>query len=66
MSFTGVCGVGVSDVYMLQSVGGTALWNTIFELALCGCFVSECGVWFAAFYVVCDEFDSGVWDVCLV
>ena len=40
--------------------------NTIFELVLCLCFVSECGVCFAAFDVVCDAFDNGVWDVCLV
>ena len=41
-------------------------WNIIFELALCRCFVSECGVCFTAFDVVCDVFDNGVWDVCLV
>ena len=27
------------------------------------CLVSECGVCFAAFDVVCDVFDNGVWDV---
>ena len=32
----------------------------------CCCFVSECGVCFAAFDVVCDVFDNGVCDVCLV
>ena len=35
-------------------------------MALCLCFVSDCGVCFAAFDVVCDVFDDGVWDVCLV
>ena len=29
------------------------MWNTILE----------CGVCFAAFDVVCDEFDNGVWDM---
>ena len=43
-----------------------ALWNTIFELALCLCFVSECDVCLAAFDVVCDVFDNGARDVCLV
>ena len=63
MSFTGACGVGGSDVYMLESVGDRTLpWNTIFNWR----FVSECGVCFSAFVVVCDEFDNGVWDVCLV
>ena len=54
VSFTGVCGVEVSDVYMLKSVGDkdAALWNTIVELALCLCFVSEYGVCFAACDVV--------------
>ena len=52
---------------ILKSVGdSTALWNTIFELALCCCFVSECGACFVAFDVVCDVFDNGVWNVCLV
>ena len=41
---------------------GHRLWNTIFELAY-WCFVSECGVCFVAFDVVCDGFDNGVWDV---
>ena len=65
VSFTGACGVGVSDVYMLKSVGdstppgGTPLLNW-------RCVVSECGVSFAAFDVVCDVFDNGVWDVCFV
>ena len=36
------------------------MWNTIFELALCLCFVSECGVCFAAFDVVGYVFDNGV------
>ena len=36
------------------------MWNTIFELALCRCVVSDCGVCFAAFDVVCDVFDNGV------
>ena len=65
VSFTGACRVGVSDVYMLKSVGDST--------PPCGrpflnwrCFVSECGVCFAAFYVVCNVFDNGVWDVCLV
>ena len=36
MSFTGACGVGVSEVYMLKSVGNrTPPCDTIFELALC-------------------------------
>ena len=34
-------------------------------MALCLCFVSECGVCFASFDVVGDVFDNGVWDVCL-
>ena len=38
------------------------VWDTIFELSLCLCFVSACGVCFAAF----DVSDNGVWDVCLV
>ena len=42
------------------------MWNIIFELALCTRFVSECGVCFVASDVVCDVFDNGVWDVCLV
>ena len=29
-------------------------------------FASECGVCPAAPDVVCDVFDNGVWDVCLV
>ena len=29
-------------------------------------FVSECGVCFSAFNVVCDVFDNSVLDVCLV
>ena len=59
MSFIGGCGVGVSDVYMLNNVGnrtpprGTTVWN-------CKC------VCFSSFDVVCDEFDNGVWAVCLV
>ena len=28
--------------------------------------MSECGVCFAAFDVVCNVFDNGVWDICLV
>ena len=36
MSFTGACGVGVSDVYMLKSVGDRhRLVEDIFELAVC-------------------------------
>ena len=42
------------------------LVESIFELALCLCFVSGCGVSFASFDVVCNVFDNGVWDVCLV
>ena len=64
VGFTGACGVGVSDVYMLKSVGdSTPPCGTPF---LNWRFVSECGVCFAAFDVVCDVFDNGVWDVCLV
>ena len=63
VSFTGACGVGVSDVYMLKSVGNsTPPCGTPFLNWFCGDFVSECGVCFAAF----DVFDNGVWDVCLV
>ena len=49
---------------MLKSVGdrtppcGTPLLNW-------RC-VSKCGVCFASFDVVCDVFDNGMWDVCLV
>ena len=35
-------------------------------MSLCLCFISECGVCLAAFDVVCNEFDNGVWDACLV
>ena len=28
--------------------------------------VSECGVCFATFDIVCDEFDNGVWEVYLL
>ena len=43
VSFTGTCGVGVSDVYMLNNVCDRtrALWNTSFELTL-RFFFSEC------------------------
>ena len=55
-------------MYMLKSVGGSTPpcgtpylnWRCVYVL------VSECGVCFAAFDVVCDVFDNGVWDVCLV
>ena len=30
VSFTGVCGAGVSNVYMLKRVGDR-MWNTIFK-----------------------------------
>ena len=30
------------------------------------CFVSVCSVCFASLYLVCDEFENGVWDVCLI
>ena len=50
-------------MYMLKSVGDS---TPPCELELCSCFVSECGVCFAAFDVVCDVFDNGVWDVCMV
>ena len=56
MSFIGAYGVGVSDGYMLKSVGHS----------MCLCFIIECGVCFAAFDIVCDDFENGVWDVCLV
>ena len=42
------------------------LVGTQFMNWLCCCFVSECGVCFAAIDVVCDVFDNGVWEVCLV
>ena len=44
------------------------MWNTSFVLALCLCFVSQCGVCFATFDVVCDEFDNGViiWECVYV
>ena len=29
-------------------------------------FSSECGVCFSAFDVIFEEFENGVWDVCLV
>ena len=60
---TGACCVGVSDVYMLNSVGDrTPPCGTPFLNWRC---VFECRVCFAAFNVVCDVFDNGVWDVCL-
>ena len=56
--------LGVSDVYMLKSVGdSTPPYGTPF-LNWRRVDVSECGVCFAA--LVCDVFDNGVWDVCLM
>ena len=68
VSFIGACGVGVSDVYMLKSVGDRTppCGTPFFKLPLCFCFLSDCGVCFAAFHLVCDLFDDGVWDVWLV
>ena len=54
MSFTDDCGVGVSDVYMLKSVGDM---------------MPPCGTPFLNWRcvdVVCNEFDNVVWDVSLV
>ena len=51
-------------MYMLKSVGDrTPPCGTPFLNWRC---VSECGVCFASFDVVCDVFDNGGWDVCLV
>ena len=62
VNYTGVCGAGVSDVYMLNNVGNrTALVEHQFWR-----FVSECSVCFTSFVVVCDEFDNYVWGVCLL
>ena len=53
MSFTGACGVGVSDVYKLKGVDDrTPPCGTPFLNWRCACFVSECGVCFEAFNVV--------------
>ena len=43
----------------------TALRHTSFELACCGCVVSEYCVSFASFDIVCAEFDDGIRDVFL-
>ena len=49
-SLTRACGIEVSDVYMLKSVGDRT---------------PPCGMcMLAAFDVVCNEFYNGVWDVC--
>ena len=67
VSFTGACGVRVSYVYMLKSVGDwTPPYGTPVLNWRCVDVFSGGGVCFAAFNVVCDEFDNGVWDVCLV
>ena len=68
VSFTGACGVRVSYVYMLKSVGDwTPPYGTpVLNWRCVDVFFSGGGVCFAAFNVVCDEFDNGVWDVCLV
>ena len=58
VSFIGAYGVGMSYVYMLNSVGdvtppcGTPVLNW--------CCVSECSIGFMSFDVVCDEFENGV------
>ena len=50
-------------MYMLKSVGDrTPPCGTFLN---CRC-VSEGGVCFASFYVVCDAFYNSVWDVCVV
>ena len=58
VSFTGACGVGVSDVYMLKSVDDrtTPCGTPVLNCRL----VSACGV---CLDVVCDEFENGLWDV---
>ena len=53
-------------MYMLKSVGDRTPHCATAVLNWCCVDVSECGVCFAAFDVACDEFDNGVWDVCLV
>ena len=67
VNFTGACGDGVSDVYMPKSVGDSTppCGTPFFELAVCLCFSSECGICFAASDVVCDVFDNCVWEACL-
>ena len=41
-------------------------WRCSFMGSILGRCVSEFSVCFASFDVVCDEFETGVWDVCLV
>ena len=58
-------GCGMSDVYMLKSVGGMTLpcgmpvlnWHCLDVYSLT--------VMYASFDVVSYEFDHGVWDVCV-
>ena len=61
VSFTDACGVGVSYVYMLNSVcDRTPPCGTPVVKWRC---VSECSVSSASFDVVCNEFENGVWDI---
>ena len=58
-----LCGVGVSDVYMLKSVGdSTPPYGTPFFNCRC----VDVLLLNEAFDVACDIFDNRVWDVCLV
>ena len=47
------------------SIFGLMFMGSVMSTCSSSC-VSECGVCFAAFDAVCDVFDNGVWDVCLV